>query len=64
MRRKIVIDPIILIGYILIIIALAIIIFYYIYYDMYYCTLDPVEYANNHSNIYYWDRVIAIRDIN
>lgn len=62
--KKIKIDPLILIGILLIIISLFIFILLYIYQDMYSCVLNPVEYANNNSENYYWDAVVPIKYYN
>ena len=64
MKKKIEIDIytlIFILGLLLIIISFVVLMFYYIYLDMYICTLDPVQYANNNSENYWWDNVYGVK---
>ena len=59
--KKITISPITLIGIILIMVALIIGGISYYNYNNRECLRDPLTYANEHSDSYWWDSVQAIK---
>lgn len=60
-KKKIEIDVITLVALILLIVGLGLLIGYYYTYQENSCVKNPVYYANNNSQDYWWDTVTAFR---
>lgn len=59
--KKIELDPVILIGILLVLLSLIVGSISYYNYQEEKCISNPVDYANNYSNNYWWDYVFPIK---
>lgn len=60
MKTKTKINIAFIIAIVLLLIGIVMFVFYYAFYINSECTSDPVSYANNNSEKYWWDYVMPI----
>lgn len=60
-KKTIEVDVFLLIGIALFVFGSMLFISIYFYYDSYSCVLNPLDYANNNSDKYWWDNVFALK---